>query len=76
MEALKLVIPKESIYVSKPVTNTLEEAIIVQNLLINQLKIINPKILWVTSTYHMNRAEKVFNKKKYYCYSLSSLFQL
>ena len=63
LEALKLGIPKESIYVSKPVTNTLEEAIVVNNLLINQLKIINPKILLVTSAYHMNRAEKVFNKK-------------
>jgi len=62
-EALKLGIPKENIYVSNPVTNTAEEAIAVNNLLINQLKIINPKILLVTSAYHMNRAEKVFSKK-------------
>ena len=32
-EALKLGIPKESIFVSQPVTNTLEESIIIHNLL-------------------------------------------
>ena len=63
LEALKIGIPRESIYVSKPVTNTLEEAIVVNNILNNQLEILNPKILLVTSAYHMNRAKKVFNKK-------------
>jgi len=62
-EALKLGIPKESIFVSQPVTNTLEESIIIHNLLINQLKIQNPRIILVTSAVHMNRAKKVFNKK-------------
>ncbi len=62
-QALKLGIPKKSIYVSQPVSNTFEEAIVVKNLLIDQLEIQNPKILLVTSAYHMNRAEKVFSKK-------------
>ncbi len=62
-QALKLGIPKESIYVSQPVSNTFQEAIVVKNLLINQIQISNPKIILITSAYHMNRAEKVFNKK-------------
>ena len=62
-EALKLGIPNKSIYVSKPVTNTLEESIEVNNLLTDQLKISNPRILLVTSAMHMHRAKKVFYKK-------------
>lgn len=63
LEALKLGISEESIFVSKPVTNTLEESIAINNLLVNQLKILNPKIILVTSALHMNRAEKLFNEK-------------
>ena len=63
LEAARLGIPKENIYVSKPVKNTLEEAIAVKSFLNNQLNIVRPKILLVTSAYHMQRAENVFNKK-------------
>ncbi len=62
-EAKRMGIPKENIFVSKPVKNTSEEAIAIESYLNDELNIIRPKIILVTSAYHMNRAIKIFKKR-------------
>ena len=62
-KAKKMGIPKENIFVSKPVKNTSEEAIAIGNHLNDELNIIRPKIILVTSAFHMNRAIKIFKKR-------------
>ena len=62
-EAKRMGIPKENIIVSKPVKNTSEEAIAIENYLNDELNITRPKIILVTSAYHMNRAIKIFKKR-------------
>lgn len=58
--AMQLGVPKNSIFVSKPVLNTAEEAVGVAELL-GQEKNIKPiSILLVTSSYHMERAKRLF----------------
>jgi|LauGreSBDMM110SN_4_FD.fasta_scaffold12151_2 uncharacterized SAM-binding protein YcdF (DUF218 family) len=58
--AMQLGVPKGSIFISKPVLNTAEEAVGVAELL-GQEKNIKPiSILLVTSSYHMERAKQLF----------------
>lgn len=61
-EAIKLGIQKESIYVTFPVKNTLEEVLEIKKLLKKISKKEKQKILLVTSAYHMHRAKSIFIK--------------
>ena len=62
-EAIQAGIPKESIYVTKPVKNTREEVYEINKLLKDKLNIEKPKLLLVTSAFHMTRASDTFKKK-------------
>ena len=61
-EAIQTGIPKESIYVTQPVKNTIEEAYEIHKLLKDEFNIEQPKVLLVTSAFHMKRASKIFKK--------------
>ena len=52
-------VTEENIILSEEAKNTEEEAIVIKKLIPNN----NSKIILVTSAYHMNRAEKIFQKK-------------
>ena len=54
--AIKLGVPKENILLTENVGNTDQEAISFKKL----FKINDPKIILVTSAFHMPRAQKVF----------------
>jgi len=62
IEAIKLGLPKEQIYVTDPASNTLQEVKQIKKVLKELLNDENPKILLVTSAYHMKRAKNLFNK--------------
>ncbi len=63
IEALSMGIPRENLYTTKPVFNTLQEAKAIKKLL-NQEKTSNQKrIILVTSAFHMNRAKKLFERE-------------
>ena len=59
--ATKYGIPKENILLTDNVQNTEEEAKSVKNI----LKIDSPKIILVTSAFHMNRASKIFKAENF-----------
>lgn len=61
-EAIQTGIPKESIYVTQPVKNTLEEAYEINKLLKDEFNIEQPKVLLVTSAFHMTRASNILKK--------------
>ena len=54
--AIKLGVPKENILLTKNVENTDQEAISIKKL----FTINDPKVILVTSAFHMPRAQKVF----------------
>ena len=60
-EALLLGIPRSSLIVTDNVKNTAEEAREISKLLKNKFR--NPKILLVTSAFHMKRAKKIFERE-------------
>ena len=61
-EAIQRGVPKENIYVTQPVKNTLEEVYEINKLLKNKINIKEPKVLLVTSAFHMSRASNIFKK--------------
>ena len=56
-------IPKEDLYTTNPIHNTLQEAKAVKKLLNDEIPFIQKKIILVTSAYHMKRAKKVFESE-------------
>ena len=62
-EAIKFGIPEENIYITGPVKNTLEEVKEIKNLIRSKLFLEKPKIILVTSAYHMKRAENLIIKE-------------
>ena len=61
-EAIQSGVPKENIYVTQPVKNTIEEVYEINKLLKNKINIREPKVLLVTSAFHMSRASNIFKK--------------
>ena len=62
-EAISMGIPKESLFTTYPVFNTLEEAKAIRKLLNKEILSTKKKIILVTSAFHMKRAKKVFEKE-------------
>ncbi len=62
-EAIKFGIPEENIYITGPVKNTLEEVKEIKNLIKGKLSFEKPKIILVTSAYHMKRAKNLIIKE-------------
>ena len=62
-EAISMGIPKESLFTTLPVFNTLEEAKAIRKLLNKEILSNQKKIILVTSAFHMKRAKKVFEKE-------------
>ncbi len=62
-EALTMGIPKENLYTTKPVFNTLQEAKAISILLNKEETKIQKKIILVTSAFHMKRAKKTFERE-------------
>ena len=62
-EAIKFGIPEENIYITGPVKNTLEEVKEIKNLIRSKLFLEKPKIILVTSAYHMKRAKNLIIKE-------------
>ena len=56
-------LPKENLYTTYPVNNTLQEAKAIKKLLNNEIPLIQKKIILVTSAFHMKRAKKVFESE-------------
>ena len=59
-EAISIGLPKEDLFTTYPVKNTLQEAKAIKKLLNNEIPLIQKKIILVTSAFHMKRAKKVF----------------
>ena len=62
-EAISKGIPKENLFTTYPVTNTLQEAKAIKKLLVNEILSSKKKIILVTSAFHMKRAKKVFERE-------------
>ena len=62
-EAISMGIPKEDLYTTYPVFNTLQEAKAIRKLLNKEISSNQKKIILVTSAFHMKRAKKVFEKE-------------
>ncbi|WP_320664288.1 YdcF family protein [Prochlorococcus sp. MIT 1223] len=62
-KAIELGIPASDIWVSPIVSNTVQEALAIANLLNPQDREYQPQILLVTSAYHMNRAKWIFERQ-------------
>ena len=62
-EAISMGIPKEDLFTTNPVNNTLQEAKAIKKLLNNELPLIQNRIILVTSAFHMKRAKKVFESE-------------
>ena len=62
-EAVSMGLPKEDLYTTYPVNNTLQEAKAIKKLLNNEIPLIQKKIILVTSAFHMKRAKKVFENE-------------
>ena len=62
-EAISRGIPKENLFTTYPVSNTLQEAKAIKKLLNDLLPTSQKKIILVTSAFHMHRAKKVFEKE-------------
>ena len=62
-EAISMGLPKEDLFTTYPVNNTLQEARAVKKLLNNEIPLIQKKIILVTSAFHMRRAKKVFESE-------------
>ena len=56
-------LPKEDLFTTYPVNNTLQEAKAIKKLLNDELPLIQNKIILVTSAFHMKRAKKVFESE-------------
>ncbi|WP_269623084.1 YdcF family protein [Prochlorococcus marinus] len=62
-EAILLGVPSNNLFSTPPVRNTSEEALEIRKLLENNIKNKTPKIILVTSAYHMKRAKVVFERQ-------------
>ncbi|KGG14473.1 YdcF family protein [Prochlorococcus sp. MIT 0603] len=62
-EALRLGIPENSILTTNRVTNTAQEAIAIRRIITTRQSSKPPKILLVTSAFHMKRAKKLFERQ-------------
>ena len=56
-------IPKEDLFTTYSVTNTLQEAKAVKKILNNEIISSQKQIILVTSAFHMKRAKKVFENE-------------
>ena len=63
-EAISMGLPKEDLFTTYPVNNTLQEAKAIKKLLNNESPLILNRIILVTSAFHMKRAKKVFENEK------------
>ena len=59
-EAISMGLPKEDLFTTDPVNNTLQEAKAIKKLLNNDSSLIQKRVILVTSAFHMKRAKKVF----------------
>ena len=62
-EAISMGLPKEDLFTTYPVNNTLQEAKAIKTLLNNEFPLIQNRIILVTSAFHMKRAKKVFESE-------------
>ena len=62
-EAVSMGLPKEDLYNTYPVNNTLQEAKAIKKLLNDEIPLIQKKIILVTSASHKKRAKKVFESE-------------
>ena len=62
-EAISMGIPKNDLFTTDPVNNTLQEAKAIKKLLDNELPLIQKRIILVTSAFHMKRAKKIFESE-------------
>jgi len=62
-EAISMGIPKEDLFTTYPVNNTLQEAKAIKKLLYDETPLIQRNIILVTSAFHMKRAKKVFERE-------------
>ena len=62
-EAISIGLPKEDLFTTYPVKNTLEEAIAIRKLLNDEIALNQKRIILVTSAFHMKRAKKVFESE-------------
>ena len=62
-EAISMGVPKENLFTTYPVKNTLQEARAIKKLLHNEIPFSQKKIILVTSAFHMKRAKKVFENE-------------
>ena len=62
-EAISIGLPKEDLFTTYPVNNTLQEAKAIKKLLNNESQLIENRIILVTSAFHMKRAKKVFESE-------------
>ena len=56
-------IPKENLFTTGPVFNTLQEAKAINKLLNKEFNSSQKKIILVTSAFHMKRAKKIFERE-------------
>ena len=62
-EAISMGIPRDDLFTTHPVFNTLQEAKAIKKLLNNEVSLSDNKIILVTSAFHMKRAKRVFEKE-------------
>ena len=62
-EAISMGLPKEDLFTTYPVNNTLQEAKAIKKLLNNELPLTQKRIILVTSAFHMKRAKKIFESE-------------
>ncbi len=62
-EAILMGLPKEDLFTTYSVSNTLQEAKAIKKLLNDESPLIQNKIILVTSAFHMKRAKKVFESE-------------
>ena len=62
-EAISMGIPKNDLFTTDPVNNTLQEAKAIKKLLNNELPSTQKRIILVTSAFHMKRAKKIFESE-------------
>ena len=61
--AISMGLPKEDLFSTYPVNNTLQEAKAIKKLLNDEIPLIQKRIILVTSAFHMKRAKKVFESE-------------
>ncbi len=62
-KAIELGVPANSVFSTQTVTNTLQEANAISKNLKSRIDIPRPKIILVTSAFHMQRAKRIFERR-------------